>query len=61
MPQRPERPERTLRRETSADRGATTLEYGFLISLIAAVVAVALTPFGAAVLSMFEEGLAAFP
>jgi Flp pilus assembly pilin Flp len=41
----------------NADRGAIFLEYGLLISLIAAVVAVALTLFGPAVAALLSDGL----
>ena len=61
MLQGTERPEGPPGSGASSERGATSLEYGFMISLVAGVVAVALTPFGAAVLGMFQEGLAAFP
>ncbi|HUP75244.1 MAG TPA: hypothetical protein VM282_19525 [Acidimicrobiales bacterium] len=39
------------------ERGASSVEYGFLISLIAGVVAVALTVFGPAVAALFSNGL----
>ena len=45
----------------SAERGATSLEYGLMIGLVAAVVAVALTPFGVAVRGLFLDAVAAFP
>jgi Flp pilus assembly pilin Flp len=44
-----------------SERGATAVEYGFVISLIAAVVAVAVSPFGTAVANLLTDGLAAFP
>lgn len=43
------------------ERGATALEYGFMISLIAAVVAVAAGPFGTAIAGLLSDGLDAFP
>jgi Flp pilus assembly pilin Flp len=39
------------------DRGAASLEYGLLISLIAGVVAVALAAFGPAVGALLSDGL----
>jgi Flp pilus assembly pilin Flp len=39
------------------ERGAASLEYGLLISLIAGVVAVALATFGPAVAALLGDGL----
>jgi Flp pilus assembly pilin Flp len=39
------------------ERGAVSLEYGLLISLIAGVVAVALSLFGPALATLFTDGL----
>jgi Flp pilus assembly pilin Flp len=39
------------------ERGAASLEYGLLISLIAGVVAVAVTVFGPAVAALLSDGL----
>ena len=38
-------------------RGAVSLEYGLLISLIAGVVAVGVTLFGPALAALFSDGL----
>jgi Flp pilus assembly pilin Flp len=45
------------REPACAERGAVMLEYGLLISLVAAVVAVALTAFGPAVAALLGDGL----
>ena len=52
---------RALPTSIADERGATALEYGFMISLIAGVVAVALGPFGGAIANLLLDGLAAFP
>ena len=38
-----------------SERGATMLEYGFLITLVGLAVAVALGPLGAATAAMFDD------
>jgi pilus assembly protein Flp/PilA len=43
------------------DRGATAVEYGLMASLIAAVIAVAVGAFGAAVVALFDQTVALMP
>ena len=42
---------------SSYERGATALEYGLMISLVAGVVAVALGPLGVAVAGLFDGAI----
>ena len=43
------------RRDCAVERGATAVEYGLLAALIAAVIVVAVTTFGQAVLALFTS------
>jgi Flp pilus assembly pilin Flp len=45
----------------SAEEGAIMVEYGFLIMLIAAVAAAAVTELGGEVLGLFQSAIARFP
>ena len=50
--------DRTKQLTSFADeRGATMVEYGFMMGLIAVVVAIALTFFGPAVAALLSDGL----
>lgn len=47
--------------QPSDDSGATAVEYGLLVALIAAVIAVAVGNFGGFVSGLFEAARDAFP
>ena len=49
------------RMEGSKDRGATAVEYGLLVGLIAVVIIVAVTALGANLVTLFNQIVTALP